>query len=473
MKTKRKLVAILSIPLLTVFVALMATGCGGEGGASRVSVAEPARMPEVSEPAPMPEQPHISHNLPGPVWNVLGLGIITHIGTSGGAPAENLRSTGFANGVRLYEGRVVDGNSAVDVVDYLREMTTDAGYLATFQNPPTVSIVEGTSDEYTADTLHAVRIVNSVLPYDKQIAFLESYAPGQQADAPSYGNIHVEFLPQYRWPAVAYSEPSTLGIARWWTTRDRKTAHSSHILIDTGEDHDNFTAVIVHELLHALGFYSHTDVTRFPLSIMNPQINALIPLLGTFLLREIDKDAIRATYARFEPGTPASEITAENLGPWESVSFHLRGEFDIAGETVAFGVSMRNGMAQPWATGPGPAGNLSDNRLLPETATWVGTLLGFTPSGRKINGDARLDVELADLSSGDLLFSGLEYDNTQTWGDGDLEYTVHIQDNGFHNWGHESKDAGDVTGAFFGRNHEGMGGVLRRRNLTGAFGGKR
>lgn len=462
MKTKRKLVAVLSILLLMVFVALIATGCGGGGVAARVSAPEPARMPEST---------HTSQKLPFPVWDVWGLGTITHIGTSFGAPGENLRSTGSANGVRLYEGRIADGEYAADVSDYLREMITDAGYLATFQNPPTVSVVEGTSDEYTADTLHAVRIVNSVLPYDKQIAFSESYAPSQQTDAPSYGNIHIEFLPQHKWPIRYSSSPSTLGTSHG-STRNHK-AHSSQILIDTGEDREDFIPIIVHELLHSLGMWGHSDADRFQLSIMNAQTNALIPLLGTLLLMEIDKDAIHAAYARFEPGTPASEITAENLGPWESVSFHLRGEFDMAGETVAFGVSRRNGMAQPWATGPRPAGNLSDNRFLSETATWVGALLGFTPSGRKITGGARLDVELADLTSGGLSFSGLEYDNTQTWGDGNLEYTVHIQENGFHNWGHESKDAGDVTGAFFGRNHEGMGGVLRRRDLTGAFGGKR
>ena len=145
----------------------------------------------------------------------------------------------------------------------------------------------------------------------------------------------------------------------------------------------------------------------------------------------------------------------------------------MGGDTVAFGVSARNGMAHPWATGPKPAGSLSDNRLLQETATWEGALLAFTPSAQKITGDARLDVQLADLASGELSFTDLEYDNTQTWGDGDLEYTVHVENNSFHNWGHESRDAGDVTGAFFGRNHEGMGGVLRRRDLTGAFGGKR
>ena len=473
MKSASRLVPGFSNLILMILLAFLTTACGGEGSSARVSAPEPARMPEVSEPAPMPPSTYTSQNPPAPVWDVWGLGAIHYIGASFGAPAENLRNTGVENGIRFYEGRVADGENASDVVAYLRGMTTDTGYLATFENPPKVSVVEGTSEEYTAATLHAVRIVNSILPYDKQIAFVESQAMSQQTSAPSQGNIHVEFLPQYQWPAVAYAEPSVIGAARSWTDNDGKRAHSSRILIDTGEDREDFIAVIVHELLHSLGFHGHSNANRFPLSIMNAQTNALLPLLGTLLLMEIDKDAVLAAYARFDPATPASEITADNLGPWETASYHLRGEFEVAGDTASFGVSMRNGMAHPWVNGPKPAGNLSHNRLLPESATWEGALLGFASSGRKVTGDARLDVQLADLSSGELSFSGLAYGNTQTWGDGDLEYTVHIQRNTFHNWGHESRDAGDVTGAFFGRNHEGMGGVLRRRDLTGAFGGKR
>ena len=34
-------------------------------------------------------------------------------------------------------------------------------------------------------------------------------------------------------------------------------------------------------------------------------------------------------------------------------------------------------------------------------------------------------------------------------------------------------DIGEVTGAFFGPRHEGMGGVLERHDLSAAFGGKR
>ena len=245
MKNTYKPLAPLSILALTVFLVFLTAACGGGGGGR---VMAPA-------PMPIPEPTYTSQNLPAPAWDVWGLGVVLHIGTSFGAPVEDLTSVGARNGVRIYHGRVADGEKGSDVIDYLRTMVTDSGYLATFPNPPTVSVVEGTSEEFTTATLHAVRIVNSILPYDKQIVFGESYAPDPRdaRDIP-YGNIQVEFLPQYRWLGVAaYESPSTIGLAHSRFDEGGRKAHSSHILIDTGEDFVDFTPVIVHELLHALG----------------------------------------------------------------------------------------------------------------------------------------------------------------------------------------------------------------------------
>ena len=56
------------------------------------------------------------------------------------------------------------------------------------------------------------------------------------------------------------------------------------------------------------------------------------------------------------------------------------------------------------------------------------------------------------------------------WGDGDLGYTIAVNGNTFVQTG---GDTGTVTGAFLGRAHEGMGGVLERNDLSAGFGGKR
>ena len=164
------------------------------------------------------------------------------------------------------------------------------------------------------------------------------------------------------------------------------------------------------------------------------------------------------------------EITAENLGPWDEASLHVRGDLGIPGGEVSFGVAFRNGLAQPWASGSEPPMDLAQNAGLSGTAAWSGALLGITPSGQVVVGDSRLAVDLADLD-GQLDFTGMEFDGGGMWGeDGDLGYSVEVRGNTFTRTG---GDAGEVTGAFFGPRHEGIGGVLERSGLSAGFGGKR
>ena len=56
------------------------------------------------------------------------------------------------------------------------------------------------------------------------------------------------------------------------------------------------------------------------------------------------------------------------------------------------------------------------------------------------------------------------------WGDGDLGYGIEVGGNQF--WATSGGD-GIVDGSFFGIAHEGMGGVVKREDLTAAFGGSR
>ena len=449
----------------------------------------------------MPTSPssYLSDNLPSPIFEFTDT---THIGTGALIGQEDesdgthtidtiygihtITSTGTRNGIRLLEARVPDGSSADDVVNMLLHITPDnVVFLVTFPDQPTVNVIEGSGETFKAATRHAVQLINSFLPYERQILFEESSvpAPGTTQNVPE-GHIYVEFTPQSWWQGsfAENSVPSTLGLTDIVNKIDDATAknnerRSALILVNSDSERDptqrDLSHIVVHEMLHAIGFWGHSYYPRSVLSptFYNSGLSFLIPL---------DRDAVHAGFTRFKPGVQfGREITTENLGPWESTSSHLRGQFEVPevgqfwGDDVLFGVYTRNGLAQPYTVGPRPTGSLSDNRLLSGTARWEGVILGYTPSERKVIGDARLDVRLDNLSSGELWFSGLEYDNTQTWSDGDLEYTVHIEKNTFSNYGRSSKDAGDVTGAFFGRNHEGMGGVLRRQDLTGAFGGKR
>ena len=233
-------------------------------------------------------------------------------------------------------------------------------------------------------------------------------------------------------------------------------------------------AVMVGCLLYAMGFLRHLDPDRFPDSFLAHSWTA-----DTHLLPTIDGDALLAAYARLEPGTGPADLSPESLGPWSDRSFHLRGDMAVPGGPAAFGVALRNGLARPWAFGPEPLASLADNTALSGTATWNGVLAGITPAQQTVAGDARLAVELATLD-GQLDFTDLEHWGVRaapgasgtgtTWGDGDLGYSVRVEGNAFMATG---GDEGEITGAFFGRAHEAMGGVLQRSDLSAGFGGVR
>ena len=445
-------------------------GCGGGdggGGAMTPPPAPPAVMPKAAlEPSVQAAQ--------APLFD---FGDNLHIGTGVAPPAGELQKTGARNGVEISKGSVRDGAGAADVIAYLRPATihSEVTGLATFARPPIVRVVEGANEKYTDYAVRAVQIINTALPHDKRIRFGDAPAPDPVSveDVPR-GGIYIEFIPQAQWPGEVDLGRSAVGNAKSQIISRRNEAleaHSSHILIDSGEvryfSEEKTVYVLVHELLHALGFSGHTDPQRFPDATLNPKIPANLP---PFLLSLIDREALFAACGRFRPGTQPEQISAENLGSWDEASFHVRGDLEIPGGEVSFGVAFRNGLTQPWASGPEPPMDLAENGGLSGTAAWSGALLGITPSGEVVVGDSSLAVDLADLD-GQLDFTGMEFDGGGMWGeDGDLGYSVEVRGNTFTRTG---GDAGEVTGAFFGPRHEGMGGVLERSDLSAGFGGKR
>ncbi len=450
-------------------------GCGGgDGGGSAMTPppAPPAVMPKAAlEPSVQAAQ--------APLFD---FGDNLHIGTGIAPPAGELQKTGARNGVEISKGSVRDGAGAADVIAYLWPATihSEVTGLATFSCPPTVRVVEGTNEKFTDYAVRAVRIINAALPHDKRIRFGDSPAPDPVGvdDVPR-GSIYIEFIPQAQWPGEDVLDESAVGNAKsqilyMLNSRTQKNeaveGHSSHVLIDSGEvryfSEEKTVYVLVHELLHALGFSGHTDPQRFPDATLNPNVPANLP---PFLLSLIDREALLAAYDRFRPGTQSEQISAENLGLWDEESFHVRGDLEVPGGEVSFGVAFRNGLAQPWASGPEPPMDLTQNGGLSGSAAWSGALLGITPSGQVVIGDSSLDVDLANLD-GQLDFTGMEFDGGGRWGDGDLGYSVEVRGNAFTRTG---GDAGVVTGAFFGPRHEGMGGVLERSDLSAGFGGKR
>ena len=236
-------------------------------------------------------------------------------------------------------------------------------------------------------------------------------------------------------------------------------------------------SVIVHELLHALGIQGHVDSIEFPDSIMG-KAGEFIPNIGHIISR-IDKEVLQIMYM-----SQRSDLY-NDWGEWSDTSFHLLGKTEDG--SLSFGVALFNGLPQPWVKGTKPDMDLIDNHSLYGTATWNGSLLGFSgPS--PIAGDAELEVRLNTLldpnSEQDLRFRDISFVNR--FEDGDLsessnrwfdtrniDYKVNVSGNGFQNVYGEGYEQGHVTGAFLGPKHEHMGGTLKRTDMVGAFGGSR
>ena len=455
----------------------------------------------------------------------LDFGSTLHVGSNVAPRADELTTGVDRNGVSVSYGQVRDGIGANEVLEFmnlhvsLEDKIANSGVgsapgLETFPEPPTIRLAEGTSDSYARFTAHAVQLINNALPYEKRITISPETLPiDTELGDLSEGEIFLKFgslasrtlggaklLSSYNEnqeevqkalkalvtinehqmrKAFVYDPPpdpventpenwETILEEYWGSKYPDSRVENSDTIIKFYNDRI-FLSVVVHEIMHALGFY-HTDETRNTKSVMHPIVNEgqvnvpspylpenslviIIPLqivnptdeettvpvleattaqlaleattdqpernspgrLATADARSVpghnlfplDRAALLAAYGRLDPGTQPDELTAENLGAWTDRSFHLRGDVDFPGGQATFGVASSNGLIQPWASGPTPWTNLADNRVLPGSATWNGALLGITSSLETVAGDARLFVRLRNLN-GRIDFTGLE-----------------------------------------------------------------
>lgn len=505
-----------------------------EGPEEAEAAPQPA-VPASDEPAALMEAPEVMDDVPAPAVSsplldpppapVVAYEGRLHVGAGVAPDTGQLAAIGMHDTAAVSYGWLQDGVGAGEVIAYLREhadvgeFKPDAGLL-TFPTPPTVRLAEGTTDAMADLVMQAVRLLNANLPHDRRIRSVsERVTPLQPLDDIPDGEIFLDFAPwedwtdpskppresvvalaQWAWRTVvdaATGERLEIGLraGRVWVDRDailtawvRDTTFGEWeetVLSRRIDDHENLEkwysdqavmAVVIHELLHTLGMGDHLGPDRFPYSIMTDERTDYDGVTGHILF-PVDREALLAAYSVLEPGVLPEELARE-LGGWDDVSLHLRGEID-APHGGAFGVAVRNGLAQPWAEGRMPDTILADSQRLSGTVSWTGRLLGFTPALQAVGGAADLSVELQTLA-GQLDFSGLEHwpanaapgrvGSGAQWGDGDLQYLLTLRGNTFE---HTGGDAGAVTGAFFGQHHEAMGGVLERHDLTAAFGGTR
>ena len=476
------------ISLTAAMMITQIAGCGG-GGGTQPHNSQP-KPPSVSDSG-LGESatPTLSlDNVPYPVFHQQNT---VYVGTNALAVSAGMENVFTQNGITVFKGTQLDGTSEADVLAMFADITPagtedfierEVIFPITFPTYPTVQVVRGAQESFKTAVLDAVSIINSVLPWNKQMQFDDTLiaAPNSLSDVPN-DYIYVEHTQPSEWIDDIDQNtigPFTLGLSLRKDKLEDVTLPNNYTLagwtgvnVSAQISNTNLRHVIVHELLHHLGFWGHSDGREFPDSVLNETLDGS---RNRFVLSSQDKDMIHAAYTRVEPGVvEAVDITS--LGPWSRRSSHLMGMFDTdAGATVTFGVFTRNGLIQPWAQGPAPRGLLQDASFAADDrARWKGVFLGYARSHQEVTGDAYLEVQLSDLTAGDLTFTDLKDENDQRWRDGDLAYRVNISSGTFGNHGvSDSEDVGDVTGVFLGADYKAMAGVLRREDLSGGFGGR-
>ena len=441
---------------------------------------------------------------------VVALGDRVHVGADVAPPAGALREAALHGDTTVSHGPVQDGIGAAELIAYLEAdsrppqsggeedgMAVDTIFeipLVRFtMAPPTVRVADGTPSNLVDETVRAVQAINAALPRDWQLGFSPDPAPAGAIQPPN-GEILITFAPQENWLTDAVPpDGEDIGLAEpvysAVPTGDpavpvRFEYVGGQVWVDhTQTEGLERLGVIAHEIIHLLG-RNHVDPERFPETIM---VSGGSEELSEHILHPLDREALLAAYGRLEPETVPGDLASE-LGDWADTSLHVRGTVDMEDGEIAFGAALRNGLAQPWASGPSPHSALADNAELSGSVSWSGRLLGLTPDAEAVAGAAALSVNLAtmvgtaDLTTmvGTADFTELEQwaadappgdlGTGTAWNDGDLHYDIEVRGNTFVQTG---GDAGTVTGAFFGPAHEGMGGVLERDDLSAGFGGNR
>ena len=471
--------------LLIGLVAVVLANCGG-GGSSPVTMApeppmepvqpmepeppaepEPDPDPEPVTPEPMEPDPQTNIDFPLLAGNIAYAGI--HQSVSGNYPTQSLLGdlpeVGQRGQTTIRYGTLDDGAGRSLVEAYMNDVALHGDEVSRFTSAPTVRVVAGANARERRIVAEAVEAINLSLPAQFQIR-LGPDVP--DPDAFEDGTIDVLFLSCAEFRRCGSAAASTAVN----TSRDangEQTRRTADVLFARGTNSysrdDEARTLMAHELMHALGIDHHV---QFWLSSIMQSGNHH-QFATPSVLTALDREALAVLYRRLDPGDGPGDF-----GPWSAQSTHLAGN----GAHANFGVAMRNGYAESWAHGPTPTTTLADNRALSGSATWVGTLLGF--SGRQaVAGDAAVSVTLATLA-GRADFTSLEawapnaapgaVGTGTTWLDGDLGYTIAVAGNTFRRTG---GDDGTLTGIFTGAAHEGAAGTLERADLTAAFGASR
>ena len=479
----------ISASLIAIAALTSLAACGG-GGSDPTITPPVLDRPDPPDVPPLEKPPETSPNPDLPqqdASNSLNAPILTiddnlHIGLDIAPSTDDLEEVTTRSDTAILHGATADGTDADTLIAYLTDdarnntaPNDDERYIRRFASPPTVRIADNADQHITHLTVRALQIINAALPRDWQLELHPT--PGPSANAahpnPPINEILIQFAAKADWPPGFFNNTPIPGYARTSHTLSTNTLTRASILIDDTLHHSDeaFLDTLVHEILHTLG-RKHATAAYNKLTLMRA--------LATFpnVLYTLDRAALQAIYSRLQPGDTVASL-AEDLGPWDDTATHLLATVSTHSQDISYGVTMTNGLALPWATGPAPLSNLADNDAIAGSAAWNGHLIGFTPDANPVAGNADLTIAL-DTLAGDLQFSQLEHWTAgeapdaartgTTWSDGTLGYAVSVDGNTFTRTG---GDDGILTGAFLGTQHHAMGGTLQRDDLSAAFAGTR
>ena len=464
----------MTMRLTTLAFILALAGCGGGGGGGSPNPTQPgASVPP--EPTPTLDTNNNEYRIHAgqtiadakrsPVYRT---GSLTRVGVDQGPAVQRLPRTSVPGmpDLEVRHGTLRDGAGGADLKAYLQSVVGQHTGLSRRLPAYQVRVIGESTAEERQRILSAVRLVNAALPESAKLtmgsplpnfSLWHTVTPsgiyfGRDEELPN--TIQVEFGPE------GVLEGSTAA-----------TSWGEYILFERGTfpayaDERKAVILTAHELIHSMGVGGHVPDSFATIMeggnrVYDSHQEQRQP--GS-LLYPIDREALRALY-----GPLRHSSDPQNLGSWSGTSEH----FFVKNAHGAFGVANRNGYAEPWAYGVTPATRLAANRQLSGIASWTGALVGFTPSSKRVAGEADITVNLGSMA-GSAAFTGLSTieanGTTPRWGDGDLRYRIAVRGNTFRETG---GDAGRLTGAFAGRSHESAGGTLERHDLTAAFGAER
>ena len=475
-----------SAACLAVVLALPLVGCSGGDG--EVPTAAVSQFDYSSAAAP--RHSYSPHQTGSHVSTLRLSDDITEVYIGGDLePRERLRHVATTqSGIRYFMGASRDGVGGERLSRYAEDLATrdgsdplklsGHGFRPFYADQPSLYVDPDLLAPENAGILQAlgdsIRLLNDALPPEFQIVLA-----GTRATDTEDIDVGVdEIVVSLETPASISSKCGSGAVAcaenflRRYPLDDFTGAAVLYIPDDFDvSDYTYARSTIVHELLHALGIQGHVDSIEFPDSIMG-EAGEYIPNLG-HIISKIDREVLQIMYM-----SQRTDLY-NDWDEWSDTSFHVLGRTDDG--YLNFGVTLFNGLPQPWVRGVLPDTDLADNRRLNDTATWNGNLLGFSGPA-PIAGDAQLQVRLHTLNDTDneqdLRFRDIYYlnrfesESSDRWfHTRDMDYKVNVSGNLFQNVHGVGYEQGHVTGAFLGPEHEHMGGTIKRTDMVAAFGG--